>query len=261
MVDKEKDKQILNYIAPNGKLISQRCLKVVIEKQGFYDYLKQRYSDLSSKESEGSSFLKEIIYRLFNHIEERPVCKICGSLLTFKEGKYPTYCSQKCTNSDPEVLNKNRIGVSKALKEAYQERKEEITAKRAGTLKEKYGENVSSPWKLQSVKDKIKETTMKNHGVQNAFNIKEVRDKTIESQRQKAIERLKDIVGYDKDIDWPDTGLPMTERIIVIHDYCPIHGDARIPMSVLNNRIKSGKFDSVENLFCLQCHPMRNKEI
>ena len=36
---KLNDKIILDYIAPNGKLIAQRCSEHSLKKQNFYDYI------------------------------------------------------------------------------------------------------------------------------------------------------------------------------------------------------------------------------
>ena len=37
------DKDILDYVAPDGKIIPQRCLKSVLKKHGFYEYIINRY--------------------------------------------------------------------------------------------------------------------------------------------------------------------------------------------------------------------------
>ena len=33
------DKIVLDYVAPNGKLIPQRCIASVLKKNNFYDYI------------------------------------------------------------------------------------------------------------------------------------------------------------------------------------------------------------------------------
>ena len=42
---KLNDKIILDYIAPNGKLIAQRCSEHSLKKQNFYDYIINRYNN------------------------------------------------------------------------------------------------------------------------------------------------------------------------------------------------------------------------
>ena len=76
---------------------------------------------------------------------------MCGKPLKFTNGKFPTYCCPKCRNNDPDVIAKNKAGVSKSLKEAYQIRGNEIKNKRKQTLKEHYGVEVNTPFGIKEV--------------------------------------------------------------------------------------------------------------
>lgn len=74
-----------------------------------YEYLFNRYDDFDS--------ITEVIYRIKNHLEERPICKLCGKRLKFKgtnrteDVLFPTYCSEECRHNasmihKAEVANK-----------------------------------------------------------------------------------------------------------------------------------------------------------
>jgi len=56
---------IQKFQKPDGRAARKQKLYVK-----YADYLDSRYPDSSSRE--------ETVYRIVNHIEERPVCKVCG---------------------------------------------------------------------------------------------------------------------------------------------------------------------------------------
>lgn len=255
MINEKLDKEILAYIAPEGKLISQRCLRNVLIKRGWYDYLKHRFNDLSGHSEEKQLFIGEILHRLVNHIENRPKCKICGNPVIFKAG-YPTYCSRKCANADPEVLAKNKAGVSRTQSKNYQERGEEIKRKRRETLQERYDLDVStsSPFGVKAFQDKARQTILENHGVDNIFRKPEIHQKVVGNQRIKAKENLEAFLGCKVDYPNKEDGQTTKDRIVTIYDYCPIHGDIQISLSDLQNRIKSWRYRP--GCLCLKCNPL-----
>lgn len=126
-----KELVIHNFCNENGKFLSARTNKNYLNKYGFYDKIIEYYPDSES--------IQETLDRIVHDIDVRPVCKMCGSHLTYnKSNGFPTYCSPKCKNSDPDMIKKNAEGVSRALKKKYSEDKESIINKRKNTLKEKY---------------------------------------------------------------------------------------------------------------------------
>ena len=155
----DKDKEILAYVTNGtGKLVAQRCLPSVIDKRGWTDYLRLRYTDNSSE-----FWLKETLYRLLNDLEIAPVCKTCGNKVKFASNNtYPTFCCAKCRNTDPDVLQKNKDAVSSALLKKYQEHGDEIKAKRANTIKEHYGVDSCSPFAVKEIQDKAMATIKEN---------------------------------------------------------------------------------------------------
>ena len=114
---KLNDKIILDYIAPNGKLIASRCSANVLKKHNFYDYIINRYNNNTLSLGD-EHYLRECLYRIVNNIETPPVCKTCGNIVKFCYTKYPTYCSRSCSNHDEDVLKKISASCSKSLKDA-----------------------------------------------------------------------------------------------------------------------------------------------
>lgn len=110
-----------------GKMIGARCSEAGLRKYGIYNALCELYQE--------ASCIHEMLYCLRNGIMKRPVCKVCGKSVGYsKQFGFATFCSRSCSNNDPEVLAKNKAGVSKALKQAYAERGNEINRKRAKSL-------------------------------------------------------------------------------------------------------------------------------
>lgn len=135
----------------NGNFIPSKTTKTYLKKMGYFKYLMCKYDDNSTDK------IIEILYRIKNDIDMIPCCKSCGNPVVYNiyKKRYPTYCSKKCANSDPEVLRKNAESVSKANKKAYEERKEEILQKRARTLKKITGkDNTGSPFCFEEVRKK-----------------------------------------------------------------------------------------------------------
>ena len=139
---KLSDKDVIEYIAPNGNLIPQRCLPSVLKKHNLYDYVVGRY-DNNTLDKNDVYYLRECLYRICHNIETPPICKICGNPITFSYTKYPTYCSRSCSNKDPNVLDKISKNCSKSLKKVYENDGENIKIKRILSLSERYGESHS----------------------------------------------------------------------------------------------------------------------
>lgn len=237
------DKQILDYTTNGtGKLIPARCSVNILEKHGYLNYLKTRYSDNTSDKL----WLRETLYRLLNNIETPPVCKTCGNPVTFTNNSYPAFCCPKCRNNDPEVLAKNKEGVSKALKQKYKESGDEIKEKRKNTLSERYGETTScSPFAVKEIQEKVKSTIQERYGVENVLQLKKYHEKSIDTLRQKSVELWK---SRGLDIEYTD------HCSIIIHNGCSVHGDIELDINTFNNRTKEERIHISE--VCPICNPL-----
>lgn len=119
---------------------------------GIENYLKERYPD--------SSCIEETLFRIKNNLEERPVCKTCHGHLTFNKNnrKFPTYCSSKCSNSDPDKIEKT----AQVKFEKYGNRTYNNSRKAAETCKSRYG--VTSYAKTSEFANKVKKTSQEKYG-------------------------------------------------------------------------------------------------
>ena len=160
----EFEKKIIYELTDeNGNFISQKINERYLTKIGYYDYIVNRFDDNTTDK------LVEVLYRIKNDILVVPRCKSCGETVVYSRNVkgYPTYCSKKCANSDPDVIKKNAESVSKSNKKAYSERKDEILKKRADTLKSITGEkNSGSPFCCKSVREKSKKTMLEKYGTE-----------------------------------------------------------------------------------------------
>ena len=242
MIDKLLEQDILNYTfsEETHKFMSGRCAKSILQKRGWYDYLINRYTDNSI----GS--IIEILYRIKNNLDEIPKCKICGSPLKFTNGTYPNYCSAKCRNNDPEVLAKNKEGVSNSLKKAYAEKGDSIKAKRAKTFETKYGiSNGCSPFGYKEVQDKAKATITEHFGVDNVMKLAKYHTNTKDTFRNLSVQLWK---TRGLDIEYTD------HDTVIIKNGCKIHGDIELDIRAFNNRTKLDRMEVSE--ICPICNPL-----
>ena len=244
MIDKAIENEILSYTfsADKQKFIPGRCAVAVLEKRGWLNYLKQRYTSNSTES------VIEILYRIKNNLDNVPKCKICGKSLIFVNGSYPNYCSAKCRNNDPEVIAKNKFGVSKSLKCAYLEHGNSIKNKRAKTLETKYGvSNSSSPFSYKEIREKAKNSIIERYGVDNVMKLPEFHSNTKETFRKLSTQLWKE---RGLDIEYTD------HDTVIIKNGCNIHGDIEMDISTFNNRTKAERINVSE--ICPVCNPLHH---
>jgi len=120
----------------------------------------------------------ERIYCVLNDIVAYPKCKTCDNIVfSFIDNSkgYREYCSVKCMNSDPEIIDKfhstnlKKYGVDHPckLKETIENRKK--------TCLKKYG--VESPMQCEEVVDNLRKSTIKKYGVDNSFKLESTKNK------------------------------------------------------------------------------------
>ena len=242
---KLNDKIILDYIAPNGKLIASRCSANVLKKHNFYDYIINRYNNNTLSFGD-EYYLRECLYRLVNNIETPPVCKTCGNIVKFCYTKYPTYCSRSCSNNDEDILKKISESCSKSLKDAYKRDGDNIKLKRQNTLTAKYGEDIksSSPFAVREIQKLSQKIVEEKYGVKNAFQMEKCRKKSIESSRKKSIQIQKE---RGIEIEYLENGN------YLVKNCCPIHGDLEYTQTDFNNRFRLDRYN-ISNP-CYLCNP------
>jgi len=184
------------YFNKEGKLNSNYLKIAWIEKHPeIKDYFINRFREFSS--------YRESLARMYCHVEEIPVCPICGTLNHFKPGyrfkkedyPYTQYCCNKCKSNSKEVKDKKKqTCISKYNAECpfssnkvkqriedtnlkrygvkYQTQRKDIITQRKQTYLEKYGsENI---FNSATVKEKTRATCLKKYGDEIPMNNKEV---------------------------------------------------------------------------------------
>ena len=162
------DKILSNYfLLDPWHFNKDNCKKYTLKKKrliNIRNYIENRYIDSIS--------FKETIYRMYNNIEYRPVCKTCGNEIKFV-GKYPIifrqYCCNRCSGISPETINKKQLS-DKAKhngKLGWNKNTPEKNNKRLNTIYNKYGS-------MSYFKDKVKETCISKYGVETPMLLKDV---------------------------------------------------------------------------------------
>ena len=96
------DEDVIKVLWPNKISLLKRYLGKGYNLDEFIKYLDNRFED--------SSCIEESLYRIKYNILNKPVCPTCGKPLPFlnmKGGKFKKICGYKCSNSNPQKIQKN----------------------------------------------------------------------------------------------------------------------------------------------------------
>ena len=186
-----------------------------IKKQKYENiktYLLNRYDDLTIS---SKTILKESLYRILNHIENRIKCLTCGKFTSFnplKENCYNDHCSRQCEMQDAEVMQKHNesclkkygsINNSQKCKQTklqrYGDENYNNVEKRNNTNLEKYGNTCA----LQNaeIKEKTRQTNLIKYGNAIAQRNQDIRNKIKNSNINTC--RIK--YGVDNVMKLPET--------------------------------------------------------
>ena len=236
--------QIIDLFFKNDKIIAARTSEQYLRKHNYYNMLINYYLDSSS--------IRETLYRIYHNIDERPVCKICKKPVSFVvNGYFSTYCSRKCQNSDPEMIQKNSKGVSKSLLKAYEERGDEIKRKRSNSLEKHFGQKVETPFAIKEIQNKVSNTIYNKYGVKNVFQLKQYRE-TRQQMQNRSIQLQKKL-GYD--IQYINDADKLKVKVF---NCCEIHGDVIMDWNVFNRRTRLTR--KMFTTLCPICNPVKNLE-
>lgn len=177
--DKITDNVIIKYFKFN------KCLLYLNNK--FKIYLENRFPDSYS--------LKETLYRIKNHIEEKPKCPICGKPVHYigkKNRQFRKYCSCKCASNDIEVQRKRQETDKKKhngiLAWTLSNKNKDKIKNRKETFKTKY--NSLNVYKIPEIKKKIIQSNLSRYGVDNPMKNKEVYQKYWKSIKKNKKEKI-----------------------------------------------------------------------
>lgn len=138
------DKKLLNIICTKNKdgkfsKLKKNVLNIYFNDEEVYNYVKNRYTDISS--TDDKNIFYEVVYRIRNNIDIIPRCIICNKPVRFhhcgNQFWYSNDCSREC-------------------------RYKILKIKRDKTIKEKYG--VDNPYQLESVKADIRKKLKERYG-------------------------------------------------------------------------------------------------
>ena len=242
------------YNKETHKFSSGRTGKAYLIRHGWYDSIMNYYDD--------SNQMIEILYRILNGIDKKPVCKMCGKPVKFciHESRYNFYCSRKCQNSNPDMKKINAASVSNALKKVYQERGTEVKAKRQQALKEHYGspdnpkEKFTSPFSIPKIQKKGKQTLIKHYGVDNVFKDKEWKKKMMIKVKNTVRKKFhQKCIKFGYDVEYHN-------NYVILKNECPVHGNVKLFYQQFDNRCLKKDRNWHGKLACPICNPERNPE-
>lgn len=229
---------ILNVILfEDGKIRPQRTTEKYLNK-----FLKTEYYFFKNL-LPFCNTIRQLMYCIRDEIYNVPKCKMCKKDLEISDYGFATYCSPRCINDDPEYKLKMAKSVSVAQNNKTEEQKNIIKEKRKCTIKEKYGINSYSPFGVGDVYKKAQDTVLKRYGVTNAYQLKEVKDKSIQSIREISINKYKDL-GFD--VTYKDS------HIVEVHNDCKLHNVYEMEIQHFNNRVLKGR----NGIVCSECNPI-----
>lgn len=194
------DETVLSLLSTkSGKFITDP--KVLNKNQDLIKYLNERYDDIP----EDKFSYAEVLYRIKNHIDTRPVCKTCGGPVRYADQKigFKNHCSNQCIAKDKDCLKKiaescKRVSLEKyGVENPFQA--EEVKAKMRETWKKKYG--VDNPNKSSEVRKKIEKTNLERYGYAFAIQNKEIKEKI----KQKNLKNLG--------VEWPTKSKECREKM------------------------------------------------
>ena len=165
------DDELISLITKNNKLkyISKNYLnKLKRNNIELYNEIINRYDDYDS--------INEILYRLKNNIEIRPVCKYCKGRIKFinihGNRHWQEYCSQECLHNDKDHWNKCK----QTKLERYGDENYVNSQKAKQTKLEKYGDENYNNIQLS------KKTRLEKYGQWHSINaIKKFKHKSKEA--------------------------------------------------------------------------------
>lgn len=188
---KTHDSLIIKILIKNDKILTNSIRKINKGKYpNILEYLNSRYDD--------SDCMTETIRRIEYKLEERPVCKWCGSHVSFNgyhKGSMHysacccSYCHAKYTKDKRFETNikkygRKNFGSAEKVKEYWinnygvdnPAKTDFVKRKMRETNLRKYGFNCSS--KSEIVKEKSKQTCLKRYGVEYPGQIEEAKEKS-----------------------------------------------------------------------------------
>lgn len=196
----------------------EECAKKVGES--WYQTRYPEFVDLLNRTYSENYAFKEKIYLYLNNLTERPVCKICGKPVTFKnvECGYREYCCSKCIQQDSLIREKTKNTLIEKYgtdKYSNREKYKQTCLKRYGventfahdkckdkikqTMIERYG--VEYAQQSKKIQETRKQNSLKKYGVDHHMKHEEIRKRQIKGLLQRFTDNIDGLIGYTEDGD------------------------------------------------------------
>jgi hypothetical protein len=195
------DLEVFNLPDSSGRMSKESFILKNYKEE--YDYIVDYCDDNNLL---NISF-KEKVYLTLNNLESIPVCKNinCKNRVNFKNSTigYLDYCSRRCVSSDPNMIKTKEEKSLKKFGTKSPAQSKVVKDKSSKTNQEKYGHN--SAMCLIETQNKSKNTLLKNYGVSNPSESKELLEKRVESfklSNYKETYRKTSLEKYGVDHPW-----------------------------------------------------------
>ena len=173
-----EDSKVLEILLDSKGRINSNIIKDINNEKysELKKFLDNRYNDIPSDKLSYS----EVVYRIKNNIETRPVCEVCGKPVSFiKMNKgFSKCCSKECANISPKRIERTKETCIKKYGNTCVFNSPYYVEKIKETNIEKYG--VDNPWKSKEIIEQImfnrKEKTGYRHQLQNPIIKKQVEE-------------------------------------------------------------------------------------
>lgn len=193
------DLKIFNQEDRSGKFYKESFMIKNHKKE--YDFIVKKFDiDIPFKEK---------AYLVINDLNDIPKCKNndCDNVVKFINSSrgYRTYCSKRCTSSDPNIKKSKELKSIKKYGTTHPSKSKEVKQKIIKTNNDIYGGN--SPMNNKHIIEKSKKTLLKNHGIENPSKSKEIQEKRIKSFKKsnyKESYKKTSIEKYGVEHPWMD---------------------------------------------------------
>jgi len=124
-----------------------------------------------------NSPLAQFYWHISNNIIDIPLCKYCVKKCCWDahNAKYSDYCSVKCANKDPDILNKRKNTNNKKYGGNSPTNSSNVRNKQHDTMIKKYGVKYTA--QSPELFEKMKNSNIKKYGVENPLSNKNINNK------------------------------------------------------------------------------------
>jgi hypothetical protein len=233
-----------NYLSTNN-ISGQKIRESNIKKRFFNIYNEIIFHNEKHFNNVG---WKQKVYNYLNNVTKPIICNnpTCGNPVGFRDqgNKYQDYCSNKCAQLSPEVIERKKTTTRKNWGVDFPMSSEVIRKKSKETMLSTYG--VDNPSKVDVVIEKKKETSIKKFGVDNHSKTEIFREHMKNKHKESVL------LSFSKKLNIDINNLEISvDGLVVVDSYCKKHNKFVISKDNIYNRVNLKH----ENI-CTICNPI-----